>query len=33
MKKKSKAGLKLNKWIIDHGIPDLLVSDNAQEET
>ena len=33
MKKKSKAGLKLNKWIVDYGILDLLVSDNAQEET
>ena len=33
MKQKSEAGLKLNQWVIDYSLPDLLVSDNAQEET
>ena len=33
MKLKSEAGLKLNKWIMDNGIPKLLMANNAQEET
>ena len=32
MKQKSEAGLKLNQWVIDYGLPDILVLDNAQEE-
>jgi len=33
MKQKSEAGLKLNQWVVYYGLPDLLVLDNAQEET
>ena len=33
MKLKLEAGLKLNKWIMDNGIPKLLMANNAREET
>ena len=33
MKLKSEAGLKLNKWIMDNGIPGLLITNNTWEET
>ena len=33
MKLKLEAGLKLNQWIVDNGIPGLLITDNAWEET